>query len=136
MNKPPRRGIWLQAGLALLLGAQLGFQTLPGLAAERRRIVVLPFRNLSQQAADNWLAESFSESLIMGMGQAGGLRLIERSELQAVVKEQALMQSILADAAQAPRLGQLMGAEYIVVGNFQRIGGQIQANVRLVNAST
>lgn len=102
----------------------------------RRRIVVLPFRNLSQQPADNWLSESFSESLMMGLSQSPGLRLIERSEIQAVLKEQALMQSVLADPAQAPQLGQLMGAEYIVVGHFQRIESQLQAQVRLVNVST
>jgi len=109
---------------------------LPALGAERRRIVVLPFRNLSQQPADNWLSESFSESLIMGLGQSRALRLIERSEIQAVLKEQALMQSVLADPSQAPQLGQLMGAEYMIVGNFQRVADQVQAHVRLVNVST
>ena len=110
--------------------------SLPAVAAQRRRVAVLPFRNLSQQTADNWLSDSFSESLIMGMGQVPGLRLIERAEMQAIVKEQAFMQSVYANPEQAPRLGQILGAQYIALGSFQHVGDRIQANVRLVNVET
>lgn len=125
-------------GLKVLLSGLLLFHlsTSPLWAAERRQIIVLPFRNLSQQAADQWLSESFSENLLAGMGREKSLRMIERGEIQQILKEQAFMQSVLADTTQAPQLGKILGAEYIVIGSFQRLGQRLQASVRLVNVET
>lgn len=101
-----------------------------------RRVVVLPFRNLTRQERDDWLSESFSEGLMTGLGQLRSLRLIERAEMHKLIQEQAFMQSALADPAKAPQLGQMVGAEYMVLGNFQKINNELLINARLVNVST
>jgi tetratricopeptide (TPR) repeat protein len=123
----------------LLAVSLLSFMPFSGLAAQGdqvQRIMILPFRNLTHQAADNWLGESFSESLLMGLGRLHSLKLVERAELAQVIKEQAFMQSMLADPDNAPQIGKLVGADYMVTGSYQKIAERIQVNVRLVRVDT
>ncbi|MGE3727732.1 MAG: FlgO family outer membrane protein, partial [Candidatus Sericytochromatia bacterium] len=116
----------------------LGFFHLSTWAAEaaERRVMILPFRNLTRAEADNWLGESFSESLLMGLGRVRSLKLVERAELAQVIKEQAFMQSLMADPENAPRIGKLVGADYMITGSYQKIGERIQVNLRLVQVET
>jgi TolB-like protein len=113
----------------------LHFSTWAAEAAERR-VMILPFRNLTRAEADNWLGESFSESLLMGLGRVRSLKLVERAELAQVIKEQAFMQSLMADPDNAPRIGKLVGADYMITGSYQKIGERIQVNLRLVQVET
>ncbi len=116
----------------------LGLINLAALAAEAadRRVMILPFRNLTRAEADNWLGESFSESLLMGLGRVRSLKLVERAELAQVIKEQAFMQSLMADPDNAPRIGKLVGADFMITGSYQKIGERIQVNLRLVQVET
>lgn len=116
----------------------LGLVQLSALAAEaaERRVMILPFRNLTRAETDNWLGESFSESLLMGLGRVRSVKLVERAELAQVIKEQAFMQSLLADPDNAPRIGKLVGADFMITGSYQKIGERIQVNLRLVQVET
>lgn len=100
------------------------------------RIVILPFKNISRQSSDDWLADSFAESLTMGLLRVDALRVVERVQLQQIIKEQQFAQSVWADEAAAPRLGRMLGANVVVLGSFQRAGDQLQANVRFVDVET
>ncbi|MBF2054167.1 MAG: hypothetical protein IGS03_12010 [Candidatus Sericytochromatia bacterium] len=104
--------------------------------AEPLRIVILPFKNISRQSSDDWLADSFAESLTMGLLRVDALRVVERVQLQQIIKEQQFAQSVWADEAAAPRLGRMLGANVVVLGSFQRAGDQLQANVRFVDVET
>ncbi|MBT9548124.1 MAG: tetratricopeptide repeat protein [Candidatus Sericytochromatia bacterium] len=104
--------------------------------SEPLRLVILPFRNLTDKAEDQWLGNSFAESLTMGLLKVRALRVIERNQLTALLKEQQLGQSGLADESSAPQLGKLLGAKVVVIGSYQKVGDMLQANVRLVNAET
>ncbi|MBT9547573.1 MAG: tetratricopeptide repeat protein [Candidatus Sericytochromatia bacterium] len=120
---------------ALLCLGLINLATLAAEAAERR-VMILPFRNLTRAEADNWLGESFSESLLMGLGRVRSLKLVERAELAQVIKEQAFMQSLMADPDNAPRIGKLVGADFMITGSYQKIGERIQVNLRLVQVET
>lgn len=100
------------------------------------RVVIIPFRNLSEKAEDQWLGNSFAESLTMGLLKVKALQVIERGQLDAIVKEQNMGQSARVDEQSAPRLGKLLGAKLVVMGSFQKVGDQLQANVRFVDAET
>jgi len=105
-------------------------------SSEPLRIVILPFRNISRVSEDEWLADSFAESLTMGLLKVQALRVVERTQLQQLLREQQLGQSLWADEKTAPRLGKLLGARVVVLGSFQRAGTQLQANVRFVDVET
>ncbi|MGV3523385.1 MAG: tetratricopeptide repeat protein [Candidatus Sericytochromatia bacterium] len=129
--------------LALCFALSLSLTPLPllstpvALAAQARtaplRVVILPFRNLSRHSEDEWLSDSFAESLTMGLLKVEALQLVERSQLQHLLKEQQFGQSGLVDESSAPRLGKLLGAKVVVLGSFQKVGDQLQAWVRFVD---
>lgn len=105
-------------------------------AQERVSMVILPFKNITQNPSDDWLQESFSENLTMGLGHLNGLHLVERIEIKRILTEQNFGQSALVEAESAPRLGQMVGAKYVMLGNYQKLGTQILINVKLVNTET
>lgn len=100
------------------------------------RVVVLPFENLTRQDQDAWLSHSFAESLTMGLVKVKELHIIERSQIEKLLKEQQFSQSAFADPQTAPTLGKMLGANVVAVGSYQKIGEQLQANVRFVDVET
>lgn len=64
------------------------------------------------------------------------LHLVERTQVNQLLKEQAFAQSGWVETETAPQLGRMVGARYVVLGNFQKLGSQILINVKLVNAET
>lgn len=51
----------------------------------------------------------------------GRYTVIERTQLETVLREQALGQSGTVDSAQAAKVGELSGCEYIITGNISEI---------------
>lgn len=99
------------------------------------RLVVLPFKVLGT-TQQPWLGESFAEHLLLALSQSDKLSLIERSQIDQLLKEQGLSQSAFADEATAPQLGRLLGAQQMVLGSVQVQGEQLRVSLRLVDAST
>ncbi|PIQ28308.1 hypothetical protein COW36_04260 [bacterium (Candidatus Blackallbacteria) CG17_big_fil_post_rev_8_21_14_2_50_48_46] len=130
--------IALICGCSLWGGAQI-MPLRPVLAVEKQatlRMVVLPFRNLSTGETQEWLGESFAESLTTVLSQRPQLALIERSQLNQILREQGFGQSALADEKQAPRLGRMLGARKILVGSYQKEGERLLVQARVVDAET
>jgi tetratricopeptide (TPR) repeat protein len=104
--------------------------------AESVTLAILPFENLTGQAEDNWIGLSCSEGLTGILAQAPGLQLIERSQIQALLKEQLFSQTALVDSQQAPSLGKLIGAKRLLLGSYQREGKEFLLQVRAINVET
>lgn len=104
--------------------------------AQTYRLVVLPFENLTRQATDDWLGLSFAESLTGYLSLQPELMVIERAQMQQVIKELGFAQSQFADTENAPELGKLVGARQLLLGSFQREGQHLLVRARLVDASS
>ncbi len=106
-------------------------------AAEKRlRLAIVPFENITRRESDAWLSDSFAESLTMGLAKVKSLKLIERTQMKKVIQEQHFGQSLFVDAESAPELGQMLGAEVMLIGSFQKVGRSIQINARVVNVAS
>ena len=112
--------------------AQTNHQT----QTETLRMVVLPFRNITRQPEDEWLSESFSENLTGALSQVQQVQLIERHQIQLVLQEQSFTQSLFADSDSAPELGRLLGANKMLLGNYQKIGSTLVVSTRVVDVSS
>jgi len=66
----------------------------------------------------------------------GAFTVLERSELGKLLSEQKLQVSGAVDNETAVKLGKVLGAGVILVGNVQKVAGKYQVNARLVNAET
>ncbi len=62
-----------------------------------------------------------------------GMQVVERDQLERVLREQKLGYSGLVNLASAKKIGQLLGAEGIVLGNISDMGDSIIISARLVD---
>jgi TolB-like protein/Tfp pilus assembly protein PilF len=126
--------LWLSPTSSALL--QNSFAAVQAQAIAPVRMVVLPFKNITQKPEDAWLGESFSESLTMALTQVSQVQVIERSQIQAVLQEQSFTQSAFVDPKSAPELGKILGANKVLLGNFQKIGKTLIVNTRVVDVNS
>lgn len=101
-----------------------------------QKVVVLPFQNLSQNPQDDWLGLSFAENLTQRLAELPQLTLLERTQISHIIKEQNFGQSLLSDPQQAPALGQMIGANLMVLGSYQIHGESVHIQARFVEVET
>jgi curli biogenesis system outer membrane secretion channel CsgG len=105
---------------ALLVGLWI-----PGLAQadERPRVAVLEFENRAQnQWWYNRGAQAAQDVFITELVRSGRFRVIERSQLEALMREQNLSLSGTIDPNTAVRAGRVLGVDYFLVGALTEYG--------------
>ncbi len=116
--------------LRLLLALSLGaFFTLP-LAG--RTLLVVPFENRAGAAELDWMRESFSEGLTERLTVAG-LRLISRSERLAGLERLGLPSTVALSRASLLRLGEEVGAQWVLVGHFGADNGHLRVRAQVLD---
>ena len=98
-----------------------------------RSVAVVPFSNISQDAADDWIGDGIAETVAADLESLGGLVVIGRA---AVVSALGGGVPASPDRAAAARLGQHVGAGWVVTGGYQRIGQLVRITARLVDTRT
>jgi tetratricopeptide (TPR) repeat protein/TolB-like protein len=113
--------------LACLLAALL----LPaGAAADT--ILVVPFENVNGAAELDWVSESFSEGLtgrLLGHGHG----LVARDERLAALERLGLPEAAPLTRASLLRLGEEVGADWVVLGRFAVKAESLQAGLQLLD---
>lgn len=112
------------------------------------RVAVLPFKNLSDDAAFN-AGEGMQESVITALGGDSGVSSIDAAQGTAgggakYGFDETWARKWILDGKEVPAfnrdalaaLGKYEGAEVIVVGAYQKSGTSIRANARFVDAET
>lgn len=119
--------------LPCALGAQQEVDRRPGIA-------VLPFINggsYGEGAEDLELLEVGLQQLLLSeLAQYDTLRIVERTMLSEAMEEQELGASGRVDAATAARLGQIVGARYMITGSFIDLAGDFHLNARVIDVET
>jgi hypothetical protein len=77
-----------------------------------------------------------SDRLASFMAQSKLVTVVERSQIDKVLREISLGQSGLIDESSAAKVGKMAGAASFVVGSYVREGGFVKVNARLVNTET
>lgn len=119
-----------------------GFYRSPAIAAEvqpqhRPIYAVLPFENNSPQQEAPWLSKHLAEHMMLLLQRQQGVKLIERSAIDRIVKELNMGQSAFSqDAEHAPTLGKVLGADILVQGSYTVHKDQITIHLRLLNVAT
>ena len=113
--------------LALLLVASLARAAVPTVA-------VLPFRDLS--GGRGQVGEAIRETVTSDLKQLGGVRVVERAQLDRVLGEQHVQGGGDVDPATAARVGKLLGATLIAVGAYQQAASDVRLTARFVQVET
>lgn len=136
---PDRRGV-RQAVLAALASVT----ALPALLIAqdpdtRPGIAVFPFNNnyVGSNPSDfDGLESGLQQMMITELVQNTNLRIVERSQLRALMEEQDLGATGRVDPATAARLGRIVGARYVILGSYTDIFGDVRMDAQVVDAET
>jgi adenylate cyclase len=137
-RRPGRpRGRWLAALLALpiliiALGVPLWWfypeQWLgdsPALVLpEQPSIAVLPFRNLSDDAQQEFFVDGLTEDLITDLAKLSGLFVISRNSVF----------TYKGQAAKAPQVARELGVRYVLEGSVRRAVDRVRVTAQLIDA--
>jgi TolB-like protein len=128
---------WLRFFLPLKFSIGLVFVfTLVTLIAANQRVAVMPFENTTRDSTLDWLSMGIPETITNDLLAFKGIVLIERLQLRKVMDEQALQLTGAVDEATAVKVGELIGADIIVVGAFQKQAAMVRLTARFVNVQS
>ena len=96
-------------------------------------VAVVPFENLSGSPGDDWIGAGIAESLATGL--PGGYPVIARAGVTDSAGETP--EGTGEEASQGLlEVGRRLGAQYVVGGAYQRVGGAIRITGRFVDVSS
>jgi TolB-like protein len=99
-----------------------------------RSISVMPFTVSSRDTSLRPLAYAMSDFLSSDLSQSPDLKLVERQQIDAVLRELSLVDAGVVDPRSAPRIGRLVGARRILIGDVSsEAGGNVVLNARVVD---
>ncbi len=142
---PPAAGAATLQGAPGPFSAMLAVQSVapPGQSAEGERnggervparsLAVVPFLNISRDAADDWIGDGIAETVAADFASLGGLVVVGRDVVSSALGSDAPGS---LDAAAAASLGRGVGAAWVVTGGYQRVGPRLRITARLVDART
>jgi TolB-like protein len=130
-----RRRMLLSLVLATLVAA-------PALQAQDTRpgIAVMPFTDGGSYGKDKEdfaaLQKGLAAMMISELSQNTQLRLVDRENIQSVIEEQNLGKDGRLDNATAAKVGKIVGAKYMIMGQFTDFYGRMRIDARLVDVET
>jgi len=126
--------IGMNQALAILL-----ITAFTGLAAGPLTVGVLPFANnsLADRDAMAPLSKGLADMMITELAKMKSLKIIERADLDKVIREAGLSQAGITDETAAQNMGKLLGADLLLLGSFNNsFGGELRIDARLVKVET
>lgn len=106
--------------------------------ADVPRVAVLDFSSfmMGEGGASVNLGKAISAMLVTEFSGREGLQVVERQEINALLDEHDLGQSGRLNEEQAIRVGQLLGVQYILLGQATSIVDQLRMDIRAVDVET
>src|SRR5215510_4938926 len=91
--------------------------------AQIESVAVLPFRNLTGDAAQDYLADGLTDTLITDLGKVSGLRVISRTTSMSFANTRKPLSAVARE----------LKVDALVEGSMTRVAGNIRVNVNLVD---
>jgi TolB-like protein len=108
-------------------------------AGSQRTLAVMYFENnsLTNKQDMDPLQKGLTDMLITELSKLEQFRVVERNELQRVLKEMELGQSGLVEESSVQEVGRLLGAQNLLLGSYMfMLDGQLRIDVRIVEVET
>jgi len=128
-----RRSAALLGAAAILLGAFLAFYVLRQKAATpptpppEKSIAVLPFKNLSKDPENAFLADGIQDDVLTTLATIKELKVISHTSVMAYRD---------AGARNTREIGQTLGVANVLEGSVRRVGDRVAVNVQLIDTRT
>jgi TolB-like protein/thioredoxin-like negative regulator of GroEL len=131
LARAPRVWLWTAIGIVALLGLIAAYfvfhhrqanQSPPGIHS----LAVLPFRNLSGDPSQDYLADGVTEALIGRLASIHDLRVISHTSVMRFKNPQVSV----------PEIAKSLGVDAIVEGSVTRDGTRIRVTAQLIRGAT
>lgn len=99
-------------------------------------VAVSRFRNYTGDPKYDFLEEAISGYLVTELKNRAGMNMIERDQIDRALQEMQMSKTTYLDEKNAPRVGQLVGAEAVLVGFFQVQKSNIRIDARVIKTET
>jgi eukaryotic-like serine/threonine-protein kinase len=93
--------------------------------APARSLAILPFRNSSGDAKDDWIGSSVADMLSTDIGQSAHLHTVPTDRLHQVLTDLRVGPETAVDPDTLRRVAQFSNADILVSGQYARFGDQI-----------
>lgn len=105
-------------------------------AADKPVVSVLYFEARTRDEELVFAGKGLADMLTTDLVAWEGVRVVERTRLEEVLKEVDFQQTKYVDKKTAVKIGSALGADYLVVGSLQSAGDKLRVDARLVKAKT
>ena len=103
---------------------------IPASAAEKMQVAVL---DLKPKGTSRIISNAISDIIRSEMVKTGFFTVIERAQMDEVLREQGFQQTGCTDASCAVQVGKLLSAKKILLGEVNRVGRAYMITVRIVD---
>ncbi len=125
----------LACALVIMLATATATAATPS-AKPRPTVAVLAFDYGGKDPAFEPLREGLAQMLITDVPSFVNVSVVERVRLKALLEEQKLGKSGKVDSSTAARLGKLLGARFLVLGNYFDLAQSMRIDARIVEVET
>jgi tetratricopeptide (TPR) repeat protein len=101
-----------------------------------KSVAVLRFNNVTKNPEDDWLGVGIAETVTADLKNIEGMTVIGRELIYEVLRRWSAENHTEFDEKFATRVGQEVGARWIIGGGYQRIGEMLRITARFVEVAT
>ncbi|MFN8653323.1 MAG: protein kinase [Gemmatimonadales bacterium] len=138
--RPRRRWVYALAGAAaavvLLVGLAFRPSGPPRGVNPRHSILILPFDNLRQDPAVDWLRDGSVNMLALNLSQWTDLVVVDHERLHDLLERRKVEARAAVGLEMARRLARDAGVWTVALGDFTKVGDSLQLVARLYDVTT
>ncbi len=137
-----RRGVAIAAGLAIVAAAATGALAARGSSSPpegtnpRHSMLILPFDNLRQDPAVEWLREGSVNMLGLNLSQWSDLTVVEHERVHDLLAKHGLQAGADIGLEMARRLAREAGAWTVVLGDFAQAADSLHLTARMFDVAS
>ena len=106
----------------------------PQADAVDRSVAVMTFANITREAVDDWIGTGIAETVSSDLKNIHGLTIIGRARVYDALRN--LSTDAHLNDALAIDIGRRLGATWILVGGYQRLGTSVRITANVVEVAT
>ena len=103
-------------------------------SAIERSVAVMTFANITREPADDWIGTGIAETVSSDLKNIHGLTVIGRARVYDALRNLSSQSAL--DESLAIDIGRRLGATWVVVGGFQKIGQMVRITAHFVDVAT
>ena len=103
---------------------------------KKAKVGILEFQTLNKEAKEENLGAIISETLTTSLVNSEAFKIIEREQLQKLIKKLKPSQAAIIDTSSAKQIGKITGADAIIIGGVTKIGNYLRLDARIIDVET